>query len=412
MLRGTFAMIDLHAIRQNVQAVKSLLSDSTRLLVTVKANGYGHGAVAAAQAALAGGAAWLGVATPEEALQLRQAGIEAPILCMGAVTPEAAAVLAAVGVDITLGEFWDWDAIPAFPSPLSVHLKIDTGMTRLGVATKADALRLWQQLQARTDARVRGVYTHLACADAQDLAHAERQVGQFRQIVDALRAAGLPDAVYLHAANTGAALRRPDWHFDMVRLGIGAYGYPPSDAFVSPVALLPAMHLYSCITRLSEVPAGTTVGYGASWHAPRAARIATLAVGYADGYLRGLSNRAHVLIAGSAAPVVGRVCMDQLMVDVTDIDDVQVGQLATLFGRMAPPAWNWREFAGCNEAEQVAYLRTSFTTFADQCASQLDSTEPAVPLLSAETVAAFADTISYELLCAVSPRVPRFTVPL
>jgi alanine racemase len=404
VLRGTFAMVDLRAIKQNVQAVKSLLSRSTKLLVTVKANGYGHGALDAATAALAGGADWLAVATPEEALQLRQVGVRAPLLCLGAVTPEAAMVLADAHVDITLGEFWDFKALPEFASPLSVHLKLDTGMTRLGLRSESDAVRLWRQVAARSDMRVAGVYTHLAAADAENLTHAETQIERFREIVAALHAAGLPDDAIIHAANSAAALRRSDWHFDMVRLGISAYGYAPSDEFESPVVLSPGMHFYTSITRITQVPAGTTVGYGATWTAPRDSQIATLAVGYADGYFRTLSNRAYVLISGKLAPVIGRVCMDQLMVDITDIENVEVGQLATLFGRSAPPDWNWRTLAGQSDAQQADYLIRTFREF--------EQVAPDAPVLSAETVAHAAGTISYELLCAVSNRVPRCVVPL
>lgn len=402
MLRGTFVMVDLRAIRQNVQAVRTLLADSTKLLVTIKANGYGHGAVDAARAALAGGADYLGVASPEEAFELRSAGIQAPVLCLGAVTPTAAAALAAVDVDITLGKPWPIERVPQFSQPVSVHLKLDTGMTRLGARTEAAVLDLWRSVQSRSDMKVKGVYTHLAASDAPSLAHAQEQMDRFQELLQVLYGAGLPKDVLVHAANSGAAMRRKDWHYDMVRLGISAYGHPASEDFVPPVKLVPAMHFYATVTRVAEVPAGTTVSYGATWTAEKTSRIATLSVGYADGYLRALSNCGQVLLGGELVPVVGRVCMDQVMVDVSGIDAVVEGQIATLFGRSAPPEWNWSELSALTESEQRAYIKKTFRAY--------EQSVPEAPQLSAESVAHMAGTISYELLCAVSGRVPRLAV--
>lgn len=402
MLRGTFAMIDLRAIQANVHAVRGLLAASAKLLVTVKANGYGHGAADAARGALAGGADYLGVASPEEALALREAGITAPILCLGAVTPAAAAALAKVNVDITLGEPWVVDEVPQFNHTVSVHLKLDSGMTRLGARTEADALALWRSIQSRSDMKVVGVYTHLAASDAPELGHAERQMERFEALLQRLYADGLPQDIIIHAANSGAILRRKDWHFGMVRLGISAYGYPASQDFESPIALSPAMHFYAAVTRVTDVPAGTTVSYGATWTASRPSRIATLAAGYADGYHRALSNRGEVLLNGKLVPIVGRVCMDQMMVDVTDCEGVREGQVATLFGRSAPPEWNWYDIGSMPANEQLAYLIATFRAY--------EQHEPSAPLLSADSVASCADTISYELLCAVAGRVPRVVV--
>ncbi|GMA51143.1 alanine racemase [Alicyclobacillus contaminans] len=360
--RGTFAVVDLRAIRWNLQNIMSRLSPGTDTLVAVKANGYGHGAPQVARAAAAAGASYLGVASVEEALKLRAAGIQTPILVLGATNYEGAVVAARHDVEVALTESClAWPQVSA-DMIIRGHLKLDTGMSRLGLKTVDGCRAFAQWLKTRPDVKCVGVFTHLACADAADLTHAERQMEQFRSLRNALAEAGVRP-LRAHAANSAAALRRPDWHEDMVRIGISAYGYAPSRAFALPVALRPALSLYSFVTRVEALAPGETVGYGATFQADRPCRIATVPVGYADGYPRILSNRSWVWLHGRRAPVVGNVCMDQLMVDVTDILDVAVGDCVTLYGYEAPSEWRsgaaWTEGGGTEEGVQT-WLRNGY----------------------------------------------------
>lgn len=407
VFRGTFAIVDLGAIRDNVAAIKSLLSANTRLMVTVKANGYGHGALQAAQAAIAGGATDLGVATVEEGVILRESGVQQPILVLGAVPPNGAKVAAAHGLAITLTEVWDHLPTDFFHPPLNAHVKADTGMSRLGLRNPADLIKLARWINARSDMNWTGLFTHLACADGETDQHAAGQIRKFEDILEQFQSQGL-QAPLVHAANSAGALRERDWHYGMVRVGISAYGYAPADTFSVPIPLKPALNLYSFITRVDTIGPGDTVGYGATFTATRATRVATIPVGYADGYFRGLSNRASVVIHNQQAPVIGNVCMDQLMVDVTDLHDadnpnepyaVQVGDCATLYGHYAPEHWRADEILSRPEPEQFGALSASFRHNARSN-----------PVLSLDTLANHASTISYELMCALAPRVPRIYV--
>lgn len=398
MYRGTFAIVDAEAITFNIRQFKRLLRPGARLLVAVKANGYGHGALTAARAALAGGADALGVASLEEALALREAGIKAPMLVFGPVHPGNAQAAAAHGVSMTLTDDPRWMDGLTFDPPLRVHLKVDTGMTRLGFADAPSLLAAARYLAARGDVRVEGVFTHLACADAPNPAHADAQIRRFHEALGALQAEGLRPPV-AHAANSAGTLRNPAWHFDMVRIGISAYGLPPSPDFPVPIPLRPALHLYSFITRVRWITPGETVGYGATFTATRPTRVATVPVGYADGYPRLLSNRARAWAAGKDARVIGRVCMDQLMLDVTDIPEATVGSPVTLYGRRAPLSWTARALWQQPPAGQEGWLQSSWRAEAADA-----------PLLSVDELAQHAETISYEILCALAARVPRIVI--
>ncbi|MCF8566368.1 alanine racemase [Alicyclobacillus tolerans] len=397
MYRGTFAIVDERAIRHNVAAFKQKLSDSTRLLIAVKANGYGHGAVEVAQAALGAGATDLGVASIEEALQLRRAGIAAPILVLGVVSPTAARTAAKWQIAVTLGDDWSEYSVPQFEPPLHVHIKIDTGMSRLGFKTLDEVLPVVRWINSRPDVVWSGIFTHLATADAADYSRTKVQIARFEQILAGLKAQGfvLP---LVHAANSAGILRDPNWHYDMVRLGISTYGCPPSREMDVPVSLWPTLHLYSFITRVATIDRGEGVSYGASFVADRPTKVATVPVGYADGYPRALSNRAHVVIHGQKARVIGKVCMDQLMVDVTEIDDVHPGDCVTLYGRYAPEGWRQSVMESLPESEHKDWLIRTFRNYSGK------------NLLPLDDVAKIGHTISYELMCALSLRVPRIYV--
>lgn len=395
MYRGTFAIVDLSAIRANVAAIRQRLSRHTHMLVSVKAGGYGHGAVEAAEAALAGGADYLGVASLEEAIALRQGGTEAPILVFGAVSPQAAIDAARYRVDVPLVDDWSqWD-IPVYDPPLRVHIKVETGMHRLGLQAPQDVAKLARWLRVRPDIELVGLFTHLASADDADTTPTLLQAERFQAFLAVLEAEQMRPPI-VHAANSAGALRFSDLHYNLVRVGISAYGYLPSSDFETDVELRPALNVYSFVTRVATVDAGEPVGYGGAFVTPRPSRIATVPIGYADGFPRWLSNRGTVIVKGKPAPIVGRVCMDQCMVDVTDLDDVAVGDCVTVYGRYAPPEWRADEFVKYDDAGQRKWLVRGFQAYSTRAR-----------LLSLDTVAAVGGTISYELMCALSSRVPR-----
>lgn len=397
--RGTFAVVDLQAIDHNVRSIRTCLDAPVRLMAVVKANAYGHGAVEVARTVLAAGANDLGVASLEEALQLRAAHIQAPILVLGQVSPQAALVAARSRIAVTLGEDWSALDVPTFTPPLDVHLKVDTGMTRLGLLTVEDTVRAARWLTRRSDIQWRGFYTHLACADRPDPSHAEHQMARFHELLTALRADGLHPPL-VHAANSAGTLRDKRWHHDMVRVGISLYGYPPADDFPLPVALEPALHLYGFATRVAEVSTGQSVGYGATFVAQQTTRVATVPVGYADGYPRLLSNRATAESGGARVPVIGRICMDQLTVDVSAQPGFQSGDCVTLYGRFPPEQWTQAALEAVPEAARTDWLARTFA-----------AGKSARAVLSVAELARLSETISYEILCGLAPRVERVIVP-
>ena len=423
LYRGTFAIVDERAIWHNVRQIRSLLEPGKRLLIAVKANGYGHGALRAAEAALSAGATDLGVASLEEALVLRKGGIAAPILVLGVVSPEAAQLAANWQIAIALADDWFELDLPLFDPPLHVHVKVDTGMNRLGFRSPDEVLGIIRWLQTRPDMELAGVFTHFAKADAKELDHAEAQMERFEQVLATLKNAGVHVPV-VHAANSAATLRRPDWHYDMVRVGISAYGYAQSKHVPLAVPLIQALHLYSFIMRVVVIQKGETVGYGATFTAERETRLATVPVGYGDGYPRFLSNRAEVLVHGQRARVAGTVCMDQLMIDVTDIDDVLPGDAVTLYGRPAPADWTAQDLAAHHERDHEDWLIRSFCrddpsararaqiAMADSSSVIMESSQgsTANQILSLDELAEIGNTISYEVMCALSSRVPRVYV--
>ncbi len=394
MFRYTFAVIDKGAIAHNVDAIRRRLAPTTKLMIAVKANGYGHGAVEVAKSAIRGGAVAFAVAIIEEGVELRAAGIERPILVLGAVTAPGLAVAAREKLAVTYTDTWgDIANIPVLQNPVQVHVKVDTGMNRLGLRTGEAVLRVVRAILHRPDMHFAGLYTHLACADEPNSPHTQRQIKRFDAVVRALVQAGI-ELPCLHVANSGGALQ--DYQYQMVRVGISAYGYSPNPEIDFALVLYPALHLYSMITRVAAVPAGEVIGYGATYKADRPLRVATIPVGYADGYPRVLSNRGYVIIHGQRAPIVGRICMDQFMVDVTDIPGVQSGEVATLYGNEAPADWTAAAFDERSHTSQIQLISETFIRHGI-----------GVNTLSLHEVAKLANTISYELMCAISSRVPR-----
>lgn len=360
-----WAEVSLGALRRNVAAFRQAVGDGPRIMAMVKAGAYGHGGSPAAQALLDGGASWLGVALPAEALELRTAGVQAPIQVVGWSHPEAHRALVEAGVDLTVSDPAALHAVAAAARRAGrrarVQLKLETGMYRQGIALDDLPAVLAHLAAEHPHLELTGVFTHLADADGDDPTHAERQHERFVPAAAAIRE--LAPQALVHCANSAAALRFPHMRHDLVRPGIALYGYPPANT--PPLRVEPAMAVRAVVSHVHTVPGGESVGYGCTWIAPRDTRVATLAAGYADGVHRAQSNRGSVVLHGARCPILGRVSMDQVTVDVSALDAVNPGDVATLVG----------------------------------------------PELPATDVAAVEGTISYEVLCAVSGRVPRRFVP-
>lgn len=346
-----WADVDLGAIRANCELIRGHVGGAG-LFAVVKAGGYGHGAVPVAHAAVEGGAAGLAVATLEEAVELR--GLIEPehILVMGGILPQQASSAVESGCAIAVSSQELAEALAGSDSDVPVHLKIDTGMGRFGVAPD-EAPSLARLIDGSRGLRLAGTWTHFASSESDD----EMTRRQFELFIDTLSRFEVSPGLR-HACNSGAALRHPDYALDAVRSGISIYGceWPGTR---------PALELRSVVTHLKTVQSGATVGYGAKWRASDTRRVATVAIGYADGVFRARANQGHVLVRGRRTPLIGMVSMDAITLDVTDVPGVQVGDIATLIGRDGDEA------------------------------------------ITAEEVAAWSGTISYEVLTSIGPRVER-----
>ena len=351
-LRNLWRRVDSGAISANTRLFQSIVGADCQVMGVVKANGYGHGAVQAAQAMLAGGAAQLGVATIGEGLQLRAAGVNAPILVLGAIPSADIAPALAYDLTLAIGDRVTLDQVAAAARSRGrvarCQLQIDTGMHRLGLLPH-EALPLLDALATARDIEWAGIFTHFACADEPWRPETHAQMACFDMLVGALRAAGWRFPV-VHAASSAGALAFPAARYDLVRPGIALYGVAPSADLPLPVGFQPALTWATPIVRIVTLPAGSAVSYGGRYITPGPRRIATLAAGYADGLRRAPAWRA-VLIGGQRAPIVGRICMDAAMVDITDIPDVRVGDEAVLLGSQGD--------ASISADEIAAWLGTS-----------------------------------------------------
>ena len=341
------ALVDLAAVRHNVDLLRAA-APGAALMAVVKADGYGHGAVPVARAALEAGATWLGVCTIEEALALRAAGLDVPVLSWLHVPDDDYAAAVAAGVDLSVASRAHLAAVLAGARqagrPARLHLKIDTGLTRNGVqpADWPDVLDAAAKAEADGSAQVVAVWSHLAHADEPRHPTIDRQAVRLDEAWRAARRRGLDPL--RHLANSAATLTRPDLHFDLVRPGIAVYGLDPLGRPVAQSPLRPAMTLRARVALAKRVPAGEGVSYGHAWTTPRETTIALVPVGYADGVPRALNRhgRMQVLLDGKLRPVVGRVCMDQVMVDCGD-DPVAAGDEVVLFGAGGPTAQDWAD---------------------------------------------------------------------
>ncbi len=363
--RPTAALIDLEALEHNFkEAVRR--AGGRQVLAVVKAGAYGHGAVEISRRLLGLGADMLGVALVEEGNELREAGIEAPILVMGALFPDQAEAVVSLrltpAVFTLAGARTLSEAAVKLRMKVSAHVKIDTGMGRIGIAPE-EAPRLIAHMRGLEGVEVRGLMTHFADADLCDKQFASQQMERFEKLLKTLDADGISVPVR-HAANSAAVLDFPRALFTMVRPGLMLYGYNPLEEGAT-ADLRPVLSLVTRIAFLKTVPAGMPISYGRTFVTRRESIIATLPIGYADGYNRGLSNKAEALVRGVRASVVGRVCMDMCMIDVTDVPGVTEGDDVVLIGNQG------------NER------------------------------ITADEIAAKTGTIAYEVLCGISSRVPR-----
>lgn len=345
--RMSHARVDLRAITANARALKAYIPETTHLAVAVKADGYGHGAVAVARAALAGGASRLLVATVREGATLRAAGLGVPILVLGPTAPEEAGGLVAHNLTPHVCDLAMVDAVAAVATragctPYPVHVKVDTGMHRFGVDA-ADAVAFVSALHARPGIFVEGVATHFATADVPGDPFLYVQAERFTAVVAALEGRGMRPPL-VHAANSGATLQRVAL-WDMVRVGIALYGIPPDIDFPMPLTLAPALTVQSRVARVFVVPPNESVGYGRSFVASRPTRAALVPLGYADGLPRALSNAGALLIGGRRCPLIGRVSMDQCVVAVPDDLRVAVGDDVVIVGQSGEVAQTITELA-------------------------------------------------------------------
>ncbi|HIU64862.1 MAG TPA: alanine racemase [Candidatus Avacidaminococcus intestinavium] len=362
-LRNAWAEIDLQAVKHNIEETRKML-DGAKLCAVVKADAYGHGAVEVAKAAVDAGAEFLTVAIFSEALELRQAGISVPILILGAPQEEYAEETVTLDISQTVFAFEQAGCLALaarrIGKPAKIHIAVETGMNRIGVAYDK-AGKLVEEIKVLPDVEIEGCYSHFATADNSDKLFCHQQFIKFQKALAEIKAAGV-DVRYKHIANSATITELPEMKLDMVRQGITLYGIWPSPEVNHGLNFKPVMCLKAKIICLKEVSAGESVGYGRTFITKEQTKIATLPIGYADGVRRCLSNKGYVLIRGQQAPIIGRVCMDQMMVDVTQIKDVSMGDEAILFGTKQLPV---------------------------------------------EKVAEWSDTIPYEVLCTISKRVPR-----
>jgi alanine racemase len=347
--RPTRLIVDRQAIESNTAIIKRNISPSARLMAVVKANGYGHGAVDTARAALAGGATFLGVATVDEAVELRTAGIQAPVLVLGSSDPSEAPIAVQHRISIGVGDHAQarqtLETLEARPParPLPVHLKIDTGMRRFGVRPR-DAPALAQELAGHPHIRLEGVYSHFAESDADAPQRMEDQLACFRQALATISALGIDPGI-AHISNSAALLRNRTADLDMVRAGICLYGIPPSEHVPLFENMRGALEWRATVQHITELAPGDRTGYGGTYVATEHECLALLPIGYADGYPRHLSNKGWVGFQGARLPLRGRVSMDQCAVGIPSGLDLHIGDEVTVIGNGADGAPNANELA-------------------------------------------------------------------
>ena len=369
-MRSTYASVSLSNLSRNIELIRSRCKPETKYLAVVKANAYGHGMEAVANCALESGAEYLGVAFAEEGERLRAAGITAPILLLGATEEGHMDSVIRSGLSVTAFTAESLQLLQAHAAKLGttcrVHIKVDTGMNRIGFTSEtafAEAILLLKRCQNLV---LEGLFTHFAVSERPDPAFTLLQAERFRRYAAIAHQNGLHPL--LHASNSGAALHIPEAQFDMVRGGIAMYGCHPAGHPVEGDDLCPVLSWHARVTHVKMIPAGEGVSYGLRFVTPHDMLVGTLAVGYGDGYKRCLSGKADVLVRGRRAHQIGTICMDQMMIDLTDIPDAEAGDDAVLIGTQGKES------------------------------------------ITADELAEKANTISYEILLSISERVPRIYI--
>lgn len=354
-----WADIDLDCIRKNICTMRGYISEEKKLLAVIKANAYGHGSIEVAQA-LGDLADYYGVACKDEAKELRRAGINKPILILGATDFREFPEL--IQYDITQTIF-TYEQARAFSQAAvaqgkegKLHIKLDTGMNRIGYACRRENVAEIKRITQLPGLNVEGVFTHYYKADEVDKSYANKQLELFAQMLDWLKEEGVTFPIR-HISNSAGIMEMPNDTYDMVRSGISTYGlYPSEEMNKEACVLYPAMELKSHIMHVKKVKKGETVGYGGTYTLPEEQVIATVGVGYADGYPRALSNQGRMLVHGQYAPIVGRVCMDQTMIDVSHIPDVSVGDEVVLFGKQGDKILPVEELAGMSASFNYEFV--------------------------------------------------------
>ncbi len=364
------AEVSLPAVQHNLAEVRRKINPATKLLAVVKADAYGHGAVPVVEAIEEKNLAdYYGVAIIEEAVKLREAGVKKPILILGYTDQEQYELLVSYDITQTIFQYEMAEALSREAlrqgRRARIHIKLDTGMTRIGFTDSAESIEEIKRIASLDNIDVEGIFSHFACADETDKTSAKKQLSRYRNFVDLLEKEELFIPIR-HIANSAGIIELPETYFNMVRCGIATYGiYPSDEVNQAEVKLIPAMEIKSHIIFVKEVEPGVGVSYGSTYITGKKTKIATIPVGYADGYSRNLSNCGKVIIHGQLAPIIGRICMDQFMVDVTGIGDVRQGDTVTLLGRDGDA------------------------------------------LISAEELSAWSHSFAYELVCTVGTRIPR-----
>lgn len=365
-MRPAWIDVNLQAVTQNVMAIQKFVGPQTDVMAIVKANAYGHGLIPTAQAALNGGANALGVALPQEGEQLRQAHIQAPILVLGPCLPRYAPTLIQNDLATVISHAHTLSALSTvakkYQTQAKIHLKIDTGMGRVG-CTPQEGLALIQQIKKDPHLHLEGIMSHVAWEKEKDHPKIYAQIHQFQSFLN--QCAHIP-CQWQHIANSATTLQFPQAHYNLVRVGLLTYGLPPVK---TNIPLIPALTLKAQITQINTYPKGQTLSYGGTITLARPSRIALIPLGYADGYNRHLSNCAQVLIHNQRCPVVGAICMDLTLIDITDLPKVQMGDDVTLLG-----------------------------------SSQTDCITP-------QDLATWSNTIVHEIISTLSPRLPRHYLP-
>lgn len=366
--KRVYATVDLDAIRQNMEAMKANIAKGTMICGVVKSDGYGHGSVPVAKAVedLVWGYA---VAAVEEGWVLRDHHITKPILVLGYVPEEEFESLVEQEIRYTVSEWKEVEILSKIAQKLGknayVHIKMDTGMGRIGLRFAEEILTLAQKIETLPNIVIEGIFTHMATADMADKTKAKEQIRMFKEMLQLLENNGIYIPIR-HCSNSAGIIDLKEANIDMVRAGIALYGlYPSEEVNKENVCLTPVLELKSIVSYLKTVPKGSPIGYGATFVTQKETKVATVSIGYGDGYPRALSNKGYALVRGKKAPIIGRICMDQFMMDVSDIPEIQQGDTVTLIGK--------------DQNEQI----------------------------TVEELAELAGTFNYEFVCDLGKRIPR-----